>query len=365
MSNEQSQILSLIDSAMDAIITLDASHRIILFNQAAEKMFGRAMHTMLGNTLDVLIPPEYRTVHEQHVTRFAKKGESVRQMGKNLVLYGMRANGERFPIEASISKAMVDDSPLLTVILRDVSTRMADQLALSQARSDLQKFSRTSQEAREQEKRRIARELHDELGQSLTALKLDAIWLQKKLQDSDVLQDHIANMVGIIDRTIASSRRISSDLRPLMLDDLGLAEAIEWLCKDSTHNTGISVIVDIKGLNHIDDTAVASAVYRVIQEAVNNVVKHSQASKLSVVVQSDQQAAKLTVKDNGKGMSQEEENKRGSYGLVGIKERIYMLDGTVSITSEPGRGTHLTVSIPLTTQPMPQRSGDVSSESKK
>ena len=364
-SNEQSQILNLIDSATDAIITLNESHRVVLFNQAAEKMFGHAMQSMLGNTIDVLIPPEYHSSHHQHVTRFAEKGESVRQMGKDLVLYGMHANGARFPIEASISKALVNGTVLLTVILRDISTRVAAQAALSQAKTDLKKFFRTSQEARENEKRRIARELHDELGQSLTALKLDASWLQKKLQDSSDLQEHVQNMVKLIDRTITSSRRISADLRPLMLDDLGLAEAIEWLCKDSTRSTGLSVKLNTTGLAHIADTAVASALYRVVQEAVNNVIKHSQASKLSVNIESDDHVARLMVQDNGKGMSLEDEGKRGSYGLMGIKERIYMLDGTVSINSARGSGTNLTVSIPLNTQSNSQHSGQVSNESEK
>lgn len=338
---------SVVDSAMDAIITLDENQHIVLFNRAAEKMFCVLGQEMLGQPLDNLIPPEYRTAHHHHVSNFAHRGDSLRQMGKNMVLYGLRANGERFPIEASISKASVEENILLTVILRDVSSRVAAQQALSQAKADLQQFVRTSQDAREEEKRRIARELHDELGQSLTALKLDANWLQTKLQGHSDLQAHVQAMVNLIDRTITSSRRISADLRPLMLDDLGLVEAIHWLCKDLTRSTDMKITLDLVGLSVIEDGTVATAIYRVIQEAINNAVKHAQANQLLVVAESDLREARLTVKDNGIGMSTGDQDKRGSYGLAGIKERVYALDGTVRIETPTAGGTTLTVVIPL------------------
>jgi PAS domain S-box-containing protein len=343
----QTQLMSLIDSAMDAIVSLDASFQIVLFNKAAEQVFGVPSAQMIGKGLDTLLPMEYRAGHAQHISRFAAQGHTVRQMGKNMVLHALRGNGERFPIEASISKATVDGAVLLTVILRDVTERVKAQQALDQAREQLRQLARVSQLAREEEKRRIARELHDELGQSLTALKLDASWLQSRLASEDQLQTHIDGMLNLIDSTITASRRISADLRPLMLDDLGLAESIEWVCKDVARRTGMDVVVDTADLKPIADTGVSTALYRVAQEAANNAAKHSHATRLKVTARSDQHTAFLTVSDNGRGMTPLDQLKHGSFGLIGIKERVFTFDGTVDVSSEIGGGTCVSIAIPL------------------
>jgi PAS domain S-box-containing protein len=345
--SSQTQLFGLIESAMDAIIAVDHTQTIVLFNVAAETMFGLCAQEAIGSPLDRLLPPEYQHNHRLHVQGFAQAGHTLRKMGSNMLLHAMRNNGERFPIEASISKTLVNNQILLTVILRDVTSRIAAQAALDQARQELRQLARASQGAREEEKRRIARELHDELGQSLTALKLDAGWLQAQLPAHDALQSHIAAMLTLIDTTIASTRRISADLRPLMLDDLGLAESIEWICKNISRRSNLKIYVDTSRLEHISDNTVATALYRVVQEATHNAVKHAGASKLVVTVGSTEQQAQVTIADNGKGMLEADQTKRGSFGLIGIRERILTLDGTVNIDSDPRRGTCLTITIPL------------------
>jgi two-component system, NarL family, sensor histidine kinase UhpB len=179
----QERLASIVQNSMDAIITVDDRERIVIFNTAAGQVFGYSAHQAMQMHLSELLPPQYRAAHQAHVKRFAGSGATSRRMGASATLYGLHANGQEFPLEASISRsADAQGAVLLTVILRDISARMKAQQELERARVQLRELSITSHTAREQEKARISRELHDELGQGLTALKMDLAWLQARAQ---------------------------------------------------------------------------------------------------------------------------------------------------------------------------------------
>jgi PAS domain S-box-containing protein len=334
------RLSGLLDSAMDAIITIDESQRIVLYNRAAERIFGWPSQQAMGRTLDFLMPERYRAGHGSQVRRFGATGTTSRGMGDGTVLHGKRANGEEFPMEASISQLDTGDGKLFTVILRDISERVRAQEELSQ-------FAAEAHAIREGEKSRIARELHDELAQSLTALKMDTIWLRDRAgQEPQEATHKLHDMVGMLDTAVAATRRIAADLRPLLLDDLGLQPAIEWLANNFTQRTGVPCEVNVDEDLELQEPH-ATAVFRIVQESLQNVAKHAAATEVSVLVARTPRAVILEVTDNGRGFATDAPRKPLSLGLMGLRERAHLLKGEATIDSEPGRGTRIQVRIPM------------------
>jgi PAS domain S-box-containing protein len=334
------QLAGLLDSAMDAIITVDASQRIVLYNRAAEKTFGFAAGEMRGQPLERLIPSRYAASHAGHVRRFGETGVSSRRMSGSTIVYGLRANGEEFPVDASISQLDTPQGKLYTVILRDVTERVRAQQALAT-------FAAESAGVREQEKSRIARELHDELAQSLTALKMDTIWMRDHLRaDPAAIESKLGDMLAMLDTAVASTRRIAADLRPLVLDDLGLVPAIEWAAQTFSQRTGVACELDVDERLELQEPY-ATAVFRIVQESLANVAKHARAGHVKVRVAREGDDMVLRVADDGAGFRTSDPRKPQSLGLAGLRERAHLLRGSVEIDSEPGRGTVVEARIPV------------------
>ena len=185
----------------------------------------------------------------------------------------------------------------------------------------------------------------DELGQRLTALKIDLATLAAQAEPCDV-EPRVAAMQAMLDDTLASVRRIASDLRPLMLDDLGLTAAIEWLARDASRRTGIAVHTRLPLAEPPVDQRVATALYRMVQEALTNVARHAQAKSVEVILQVQQQQLVLTVADDGVGLPEQALQRAGSFGLMGLRERAHMLGGTIDVGRRPRGGTRLTMRLP-------------------
>jgi PAS domain S-box-containing protein len=348
LQSVQAQVSDIVESAMDAIISVDDSQRIVLYNPAAEKLFRWPRAAVLGQPLDTLLPERFRSAHRGHVSQFGHTGATSRRMGDPGVLYGLRADGEEFPIEASISQHVESGRKLFTVILRDVTERVRADDELRRSRGELRELSAASHSIREQEQRRVAREIHDELGQSLTALKMDVAWMLGNLSaGSPSLSEKLNTMHAQLDATVAATRRISADLRPLMLDDLGLIPAAEWLAQTFSERSGIPCKLHIRPPDIELAEPQASALYRILQESLTNVARHAKASAVDVVIEQTDGVLKLSVKDNGMGFRPAEARAQKTYGLLGLRERTLLLGGEASVTSEPGRGTTVDVRIPL------------------
>ena len=334
------RLSGLLDSAMDAIITVDEGQQILLYNRAAEKTFGWAAMQVMGRSLDMLIPQRYRPTHLSHIRRFATTGVTSRRMGDGTVVYGLRSNGEEFPMDASISQLDTAEGKLFTVILRDVTERV-------RAHEELAAFATQANADREQEKSRVARELHDELAQSLTALKMDTIFVRDRLrQDPQGAARKLDEMLAMLDASVAATRRIAADLRPLLLDDLGLMPAIEWLVQNFTQRTGIACELIADEELELPEPY-ATAVFRIVQESLVNVAKHSHATRVEVSMARTGAEMTLKVQDNGVGFSPGVARKPNSLGLVGLRERAQLLKGSVSVDSGPGRGTTVQARIPV------------------
>jgi PAS domain S-box-containing protein len=326
---------------------VDGQQRIVLFNAAAEKMFSCHQDQAIGGALADFIPDRFRQAHTGHVARFGATGVTSRRMGGSRVVTGLRCSGEEFPIDASISQLSEGDAKFYTVILRDVSDRVRAHEALARSKDELRELASAASSAREQEQSRIARELHDELAQAMSALKMDIKIIRGGSSQADAaLAKRLDRMEAQIDATIAAMRRIAADLRPLALDDLGLIPAIESLVHDFERRTGLRCELALADPELELPGPQATAVFRIVQESLTNVVKHAKAHVVEVVVGAEPDSITVTVRDDGIGFSTSDPRKPQSYGLLGVRERAYLLGGETRIVSTPGTGTEIEVRLP-------------------
>ena len=205
--------------------------------------------------------------------------------------------------------------------------------------------------AREEERARLARELHDELGQVLTSLKLEFMWLVDELRKNEPkpgiqLVNKLQALTGLIEISIQSVRQISSDLRPAVFDHLGLKEAIEWETTKFEARTGIRCRLAWALKNEPGDRTRQLAMFRILQEALTNVARHAHAGAVRIGVRQRGRMLTLTIRDNGRGITKGELASVESIGLLGMSERARLLGGRVAVTGAPGRGTTVTVNVP-------------------
>jgi hypothetical protein len=348
LARSEARLRAILDSAMDGIVTVDAAQHIVLFNAAAETMFGCPREHAIGAPLAWFIPERFRDTHAAHIRQFGEAGTTSRRMGGLRVVTGQRRNGEEFPIDASISQLSEDGHKFYTVILRDVTERVRAEQALLKSKEELQLLALAAHQTREQEQSRIARELHDELGQSLTALKMLVASVRETVaQDDGASAEKLDKMGAVLDRTVAATRRIAADLRPLMLDDLGLIPAIEWLAEDFTQRNEIPCALAFDDPELKVTGVHATAIFRIVQEALTNVARHAKAGRVELRIAHEHSHVRIRIRDDGVGFATDAPRAPNSRGLLGMRERAYLLGGTIGVESSPGRGTIIEVRLPV------------------
>ena len=351
--DSRARFQGIIDSAMDAIISIDESQRVVLFNAAAERMFGCAATEVVGEPLERFIPSRFREVHRLHVQNFGETGATNRAMGKLKALTALRADGREFPIEASISQTKVGPTKLFTVILRDITERKAAQEALSRSEEQLRALAIRLQRAREEEATRIARELHDQLGRYLTTIKMDLLLIDKIVtrqargEDLREVGDKARMMLETIDEAVHAVRKIATELRPGMLDDLGLAAAVEWQAKEFERRAGVASVVRVPEEELELSREQATAFFRIFQEILTNVARHARADRVWVNLELQEGMVVLEVEDNGVGISPNAASQPNALGLLGIRERAAIFGGHVEIAGTYGKGTTVIVRMPI------------------
>jgi PAS domain S-box-containing protein len=241
-----------------------------------------------------------------------------------------------------------------TGLAHDITMRRQLQDEQQRSREQLRALAAHVESVREQERVRIAREIHDELGQSLTCMGMDLAFLDKQIDpENKDAAARVAALVELVKDTIRCVRRISSELRPSILDDLGLGAAIEWLAHDFETRTQIACVVEVP-----EDLSLpfelATPLFRVCQEALTNVTRHASATRVSIRLSCSTSHIALTIQDNGRGITEEEIKRYGSLGLLGMKERIGILGGTLDVEGKPGQGTALAIQIPLNQNSRPR-----------
>lgn len=232
-------------------------------------------------------------------------------------------------------------------ISRDISERKKAEAALQNSQQELRALSARLQSVREEERAKIAREIHDDLGQVLTGLKMDSAWVMKNLHpDQTALRDKLQAMGRLIDHTVRSVRRLSTELRPRILDDFGLVAALEWQAQEFGNKTGIPCRFR-SSLRETDlDPDRSVAIFRIFQETLTNVARHSGATKVESSLEKVGKGVRLTIRDNGRGISEEEISRTKSLGLVGMRERALLFGWELTIRGKPGKGSTVTLKIP-------------------
>jgi len=229
----------------------------------------------------------------------------------------------------------------------EIAERVRAEQEVRGSRQELRDLTSHLQSIIEQERTDIAREIHDELGQALTALKMDLHWVGLNVREvRPQVVPRIGAMAKAIDATVQAVRRISSKLRPRLLDDLGLSAALEWQAREFEHRARVACSIRSEPDDIILDSARSTALFRIFQETLTNVARHAQASRVNVVLTHFGEAVEMTVTDDGKGIRSEEVSDRRSLGIVGMRERVRSLGGQLDITGRKGRGTSVRVSLP-------------------
>jgi len=273
---------------------------------------------------------------------------------RSLLAVPLTFNGTVTGVLETINKVGGDltghDLEMLTAIASSAAIAIENARLFEEVRSTrelLRGLASHQQVAREEERARMAREIHDEFGQALTALKMDSVWLAKRLpKGQPVLRQKVDSMLELIDGTIQMVRRIATELRPGLLDDLGLAAAIEWQAQDFAERTGIESELRLSDANIVLDRDLTTAVFRIFQETLTNIIRHAEATQIRVELDDRLNELVLIVQDNGKGITKGQISDHTSLGLIGMRERARFWGGDVEFRGTPGQGTTVTVRIP-------------------
>jgi signal transduction histidine kinase len=268
-------------------------------------------------------------------------------LGEEVVIEMLKSGATDYVLKTRLSRLV----PAVRRALRETRERMERKKAeekLRKSHEQLRALSVYLQYVREDERIRISRQVHDELGQALTGLKMDLYWMSTRLpRNVKAVQEKIKLMSINIDETIQTVRRISTELRPGILDDLGLVAALEWQAHEFQHRTGIQCRVTSGLQEAILDEDLNTAFFRIFQETLTNVIRHANASRVDVHLKRESGSLVLEVRDNGRGISEAEISNTQSIGLLGMRERAALLGGEVTFKGIPDKGTTVRVAIPL------------------
>ena len=313
---------------------------IIEVNNAALKQYGYSRNEFLALDIFTLRPDDdieklkastnrqFRGIHYAGVWRHRKRDGTILYV--NIVSHDIYYEG----------------NPTRLILANEVTEQYLAEEKLKEAYEETRRLTEHLQNVREEERLHIAREIHDELGQLLTVLKMDVSWLKRKLQPAaDPVKEKLQELLSLIDVTVKKVRHISSELRPSLIDDLGLVAAMEWHMEEFEKRSGIKLESHIPKTELVLPEPVKIGLFRILQESLTNVARHSNAEQVIVTLMQKENALILTIEDNGKGFDAENTRKK-TLGLLGMKERTLMIGGEYKITGIKGKGTTVEVSIP-------------------
>ncbi|MEH0166792.1 MASE3 domain-containing protein [Paucibacter sp. JuS9] len=344
LREQEALLAAVINSASDAIVSCDAEGRVRLFNPAAERIFGHKAEAMLGQGLDRLLPARAQAHHRQDMTRFAAAGVSSRSMGPGRV-QGLRADGSELELEASISQVTVNKTQVLTAILRDVTERVRTERSLLRYQTELTELTHQLIAQEKASNTRLAQILHDQLGQTLTAMRID--FVSEAQLATQVEADRHARVDQLINQAIREIRQVLVELRPTLLAEQGLVDALDNELRSRRQQAGhvrlrLESAPALAGRRWSSD--VEYAVFMVAREAVANALLHAGGSEVCVRLEGGARWLRLEVADDGVGLRGDASATRpGHLGLVGMRERSIAIGGQFEVGSVPGGGTVITL----------------------
>ena len=336
----------LIENSLKCYDQKDRPFIINAFQQCAEQ----------GKAYDIEVPfttATDRRIWIRTVARPVLKDDRVIMVVGNIMDISARKKAEQSlqnandELEKKVEKRTKELLKTNKLLKSEIEERKKAEQQLLNSHEQLHDLTRHLQSSKEQERIHIAREIHDDLGQNLTAIKMNLSWLATKIdkdQKTTYPENRARQLISQI-RRFKTVRKIVSALRPGLLDDLGLVAAIEWHTEEFINRTGIQVQLEIDPSEINLHTALSTAIFRIFQECMTNVSKHSQATNAKVILTEKDTLIKLTVSDNGIGINEENASDRNSFGILGIKERVHIFNGEMEIDSLPGKGTIVTIAI--------------------
>ncbi|MBS0151339.1 MAG: PAS domain-containing protein [Nitrospira sp.] len=340
----------IINQIQESVITVDMNGYVTSWNHGAEQLLGYTATEALGKHVSFVYPEEDHEFLEQRILAPVKaKGNHQVEIRRRT-----KSGAIRF---AQLSLTLIrddNDGPIGIVgYSMDITDRKRGEEALLKSRNQLAALAVRLETIREEERGQIALEVHDVLGQALTGLKLDISWVYKQLVESHesfeptAVLARLATSLKLVDATIQSVREIATTLRPSVLDQLGLEAAIEWQAQEFHHRTGIACTTSISP-DHIHvDTQQSTALFRILQEVLTNVVRHAHATAVDIRLEETREHVMMQVRDNGTGITAVEQSGAQAFGLLGMRLRAQQQGGTFDIHGTSGRGTTVTVKIPL------------------
>lgn len=340
----------IISQIQETVISIDLDGYVMSWNTGAEKMLGYSVEEALGKHISFIYPVEDREFLDREVIGPVKaKGTHQIEVRRRTKVGALRF--------AQLSLTLLkDDTDAPIGIIgysMDITDRKRGEEALLNSRNQLAALAVRLESVREEERTRIALEVHDVLGQALTGLKLDVAWAHKRISESIEPAQHTAVLARLtsarelLDSTIQSVRDIATTLRPGVLDELGLEAAVEWQAREFQHRTGIACDTTIWPRNMVLGPEQSTALFRILQEILTNVARHAQATNVDIRLEQSGEHVSLQVRDNGRGISGVEQSGPEAFGLLGMRLRAQQQGGTFDIQGTSGTGTMVTVRIPL------------------
>ena len=337
-------LASIVESSDDAIFGISCEGVIQSWNRGAEKLYGYTAAEMIGAPVSLLAP-------RNHLGEIARLRDQL-NCGDDVQRYEtvrVRKDGSQVDVLTTLSTIKGAGGRVIaaSIIAHDITKRRRAQQELERSLEQLRALGARLQNVREEERKLLAREIHDQLGQALTAIKIDLFaWVSRTGGDPQNPPNEASALLRLVDETIKRVRRIATELRPGILDDLGLVAAIEWAGEDFEARTGIKCRLDLPRENIAISPEQATAIFRILQESLTNVVRHAAASEVKIRLGEKEKELILLVQDNGKGMRMDKLSRTRSLGILGMHERALVFGGEVIIKAAPGKGTTVRVRIP-------------------
>lgn len=338
------KLTQIFETAADAMRVVDKEFNVLqvnktfstLSNMPREKSIGKKCFEVLQGPLCGTPDCPLRKIMNNEV-RIEIESEKIRK------------DGTKFPCIITATPFRGADGSLIGIVedIKDISERKKSEREIIESRGKLRSLAAHLQVIREEERERIAHEIHDELGQALTALKMDIHWIRSKFPGTEAsLVEKTSAMSTLIDTTVQSVKRIISELRPRLLDDFGLSSAMEWQVSEFMKRTGIQCDIELLSENIILDKTRSIVIFRIFQETLTNITRHSEATRVKVSLKENETVVEMRVFDNGKGFAENQLSAPQSFGIIGMRERAYSIGGNLSITTDRGAGTTVTLTIP-------------------
>jgi PAS domain S-box-containing protein len=347
LQQSASTLHALIDSSPQAILAVSDDGKIMQANAVTEKLFGYRLSELLGQPIEMLIPENLRDLHAGLRKEFFVDPRSG-PVGITREIEGRRKDATQIQIEITLGYIDTLEGKLAAAFVTDITHRKKLERISETSRQKISALAASLLRVQEKERRRVSRELHDTLCQQLASLAFDVGDLAAQTSPSDVAHSHLRKIQARVVKMSEEVRHIGYQLHPSELDDLGLNAALQTLCDEVSKRHRITIKVASNDVSEQLPLEVASCLYRVCQEGLNNMVKHSKAKRASVTLIEEHGSIALSIKDDGVGFRVDTAEGNGGLGIIGMKERARIVNGKLSIKTATGKGTKIDLVVPLT-----------------